>query len=79
MTVIDFADDNGVTIVAPNINDIEILKNEAIWKIKPWLEDAGLAVAENKTEKDLITKRCEEELANTPYIHNQRLNTWKSW
>lgn len=42
-TAIGFAVDIGVTI--------EILTNEAIWKIRSWLEDVDLAPAEHESIK----------------------------
>ena len=57
VTIIGFADDIGVTIVAQDIDEIEVLTNEAIFEIRSWLEEAGLTLAEHKTEVVLITKR----------------------
>ncbi|CAD7089303.1 unnamed protein product [Hermetia illucens] len=57
VTIIGFADDIGVTIVAQDIDEIEVLTNEAIFEIRSWVEEAGLTLAKDKTEVVLITKR----------------------
>ena len=43
--------------MAQVIDEIEVLTNEAIFEIRSWLEEAGLTLAEHKTEVVLITKR----------------------
>ena len=54
---IGFADDIGVTVVARLLEEVELYANEAVYEIKSWLENAGLQLAEHKTEVVLITKR----------------------
>lgn len=49
---IGFGDDIGVTVVAPFL-----YANEAVYGIKSWLENAGLSLAEYKTEVVLIAKQ----------------------
>lgn len=62
MIIVGFADDIKVTIVAQDIEKVEVHTKEAIFKIKSWLKDASLMLAKNKTKVVLITKRRRQTL-----------------
>lgn len=56
-TVIGFADDIAVTVTARYIEEIELIANEVIHTIGGWMKNAGLELAEHKTEMVLVTSR----------------------
>lgn len=55
--IVGFADDIAVVAVAKHTHEIEAAANEAIRRIKGWLENAGLELADHKTEAVLISSR----------------------
>lgn len=59
--VIGFADDIAVVTVAKTINEMETTTNEAIRRIRLWLQEAELELADHKTEAVLITGRKKVE------------------
>lgn len=56
-TVIGFADDIAIVIVAKTIQEIEVAANEAVTAVGAWLHSVGLQLAEHKTEAVLISSR----------------------
>lgn len=60
-TVIGFADDIAIVVVAKSIEEIEVVANEAISALGVWLHSAGLQLAEHKTEAVLISSRKKVE------------------
>lgn len=60
-TVIGFADDIAIVVVAKSIEEIEVVANEAISVIESWLHSVGLNLAEHKTEAVLISSRKKVE------------------
>lgn len=77
MTLIVFADDIGMTIVAQDIKKMEVLTNEAISEIRSWLEKAGLTLAELKTEKQTFSKFGSESFGGS-YIVSKNITKY-SW
>lgn len=62
LTVIGFANDIRLTIVAQDIEEIKILTNDAILKIRSKLKDGSLALAEYKIEvKVCFTQNLDKE------------------
>ena len=63
-TIIGFADDLAVVVVAKQPEDVEMYANETISAIKAWLEMVQLDLAEQKTEAVLITNRRKRNTIN---------------
>jgi hypothetical protein len=57
VTLIGFADDIAVVMVAKHIHQIEAATNAAIMKIRDWLKIANVDLANHKTEAILVTGR----------------------
>lgn len=55
--IIGFADDIVVTISARYLDEVELLANETMEIINSWMKNAGLELAEHKTEVVLVTGR----------------------
>lgn len=62
-TIIGFADDIAVVVVAKHLDEVEMYARESIKQIKEWLDRAGLELAEHKTEAVLISSRKKLEVA----------------
>ncbi|KAH8332270.1 hypothetical protein KR067_006017, partial [Drosophila pandora] len=62
-SVIGFADDVAVVVVAKTIREVEAAANRAIEKVEAWLSTAGLQLAPHKTEAVLISSRKKVETA----------------
>ncbi|CAD7081162.1 unnamed protein product [Hermetia illucens] len=62
-TVVGYADDIALVVVAKHLEDAELYSSEAISAVKCWLESSGLTLAEEKTEAVLITKRRKRNYA----------------
>lgn len=54
-TIIGFADDIVVETTAASITEVEEKANEAIKRIRRWLKESGLQLADHKTEAVLVT------------------------
>lgn len=63
-TIVRFADDLTVVVGGENPEDVEIYANYMMRAVKIWLEKAGLALADEKTEVVLITNRRKKNTAN---------------
>jgi Reverse transcriptase (RNA-dependent DNA polymerase)/Endonuclease-reverse transcriptase len=55
--IIGFADDVALVIAAKELEEVELIGNEAIKLTKDWIESAGLNIAEHKTEILLVSSR----------------------
>lgn len=62
--IIGFADDIAIVTVAKHIHEVEAATNEAIRLVRQWLENAGLSLADHKSEAILITGRKIVEYLN---------------
>lgn len=60
-TIIGFADDIAIVIVAKSTQEIEVVANEAVSAVGAWLQSVGLQLAEHKTEAVLISSRKKVE------------------
>lgn len=60
-TIVGFADDIAVVAVAKTIEEIQGKINESVKKVREWLQNAGLQLADHKTEAVLISSRKELE------------------
>lgn len=61
--IVGFADDIAIIVRAGHIEDVRLYANEAIKKVKSWLESVNLSLADHKTESVLISgKRRIERL-----------------
>lgn len=60
-TVIGFADDIAIVVVAKSLEEIVEVANEAISAMGAWLHSVGLQLAEHKTEAVLISSRKKVE------------------
>ena len=56
-TIVGFADDIAIVLVAKTVREIEKKTNTAIRNIGAWLDEAGLTLAAHKTEAVLISGR----------------------
>lgn len=56
-TIVGFADDIALVVMARHLKEVELYANEAVNKISSWLDAAGLQLAEHKTEAVLICNR----------------------
>jgi len=63
-SVIGFADDIAVAIVAKTLSEAEQLGNEAVAIIEEWLSSVGLSIAHHKTEAVLISSHQVVETAS---------------
>ena len=75
--IVGFADDIAVLTVAKTIEEIESATNEAIHRIRQWLLNAGLELADQKTEAILITGRKKVEYM-TVTVGDTRIMSKKS-
>ncbi|KAH8338798.1 hypothetical protein KR067_008493, partial [Drosophila pandora] len=62
-SVIGFADDVAVVVVAKTVREVEATANRAIEKVEAWLSTARLQLAPHKTEAVLISSRKKVETA----------------
>ncbi|KAH8271825.1 hypothetical protein KR044_007240, partial [Drosophila immigrans] len=62
--MIGFADDVAIVAVGKHLRELEIATNRAIVQAREWLTNAGLSLAEHKTEAVLISSRKTVETAN---------------
>lgn len=62
--IVGFADDIAVVVTAKHLTEVELSANVVIERIKQWLENAGLSLAEHKTDAVLISSRKVKELIN---------------
>ncbi|XP_060665572.1 uncharacterized protein LOC132797816 [Drosophila nasuta] len=62
--MIGFADDVAIVAVGKHLRELEIATNRAIVQAQEWLTNAGLSLAEHKTEAVLISSRKTVETAN---------------
>ncbi|CAD7080109.1 unnamed protein product [Hermetia illucens] len=62
-TVVGYADDIALVVVAKHLEDAELYSSEAISAVKCWLESSGLTLAEGKTGAVFITKRRKRNYA----------------
>ena len=60
-TIIGFADDIAVIVTGRYLDEIELIANEVAHTISEWMKNAGLELAEQKTEAVLITSRRKRE------------------
>lgn len=67
-TVVGFADDIAVVVVAKEVRQVEARSNAAIRSIQEWLLSAGLELAGHKTEAVLIS---------IPSAHRRPSGTWE--
>ena len=62
--IIGFADDIALVVTARSKCDLELCANISVMKIRKWLNDKGLSLAEHKTEVVLITNKKKDEVLN---------------
>jgi hypothetical protein len=59
--IIGYADYIAIVVVAKYIEEIEVVSNEAISRVREWLETVGLELAAHKTEAVLVSNRKKKE------------------
>lgn len=60
-SIVGFADDVAVVVVAKYIEEVVQTANEAVATVRQWLSSAGLHLADHKTEAVLVTSRKTQE------------------
>ena len=61
VTIIGYADNTAITVVAKTIDEIRSTAEETISTVKNWLRTAGLCLADYKTESVLLSCRKKVE------------------
>lgn len=70
-TIVGFADDIAIVVVAKEVRQVELTSNAAIHIVQDWLSTAGLVLAEHKTEAVLVSSRkIRESMTVTVGTHN---------
>ncbi|XP_070132570.1 uncharacterized protein [Drosophila bipectinata] len=62
-TIVGFADDIAIVVVAKTVRGVETQTNSAVANVEAWLSRAGLQLAPQKTEAVLISSRKKVEIA----------------
>ncbi|KAH8266988.1 hypothetical protein KR026_011889, partial [Drosophila bipectinata] len=62
-TIVGFADDIALVVVAKTVRGVETLTNSAVAKVEAWMSSAGLLLAPHKTEAVLISSQKKVETA----------------
>ena len=60
---VGFADDLAIVVTAKHLDEVEMVASESVATVRRWINSAGLALADHKTEVLLVSKRKQMEKA----------------